>query len=248
MARPGSGRSMALRQQGEEPDSPQPEPGLSAPVLQPRGWPPLDSEAVDLKPGCMIAYRRSDPRASSQCRTQRYFRTFQATPLGHAGRGSRIWSLQAIEDVSHTSLRGHRLGIKTMCHRASPSIAAGPPPAHAGSRPTKRRSDWSRPQASSPWGHAIIWSDAGDIVDRLFIWIDAWRTIGVDVEPGGAADDCGDHFYTGAGTNGNRGGKFSDAPWLQRIDLCGRGCSHSWIHADAHREVMHSAVTERFVK
>ena len=138
----GRGGRWRVRQQGEERDSPQPEPGLSAPVLQPRGWPPLDSEAVDLEPGCMIAYRRSDPRASSQCRTQRYFRTFQATPLGHAGRGSRIWSLQAIEDVPHTSLHGHRLGIKTMCHRASPSIAAGPPPAHAGSRPTKRRSDW----------------------------------------------------------------------------------------------------------
>ena len=95
---------------------------------------------------------------------------------------------------------------------------------------------------------AIIWSDARDIADRLFIWIDAWRTIGVDVEPGGAADDRRNHFYAGAGTNGNRGGKFSDAPWLQRIDLCGRGSGHSWIHADAHREVMHSAVIERFVK
>jgi hypothetical protein len=60
-------------------------------------------------------------------------------PLLAPKRGLRS-SLRRAEGVDFTSAResddlslhGHRLGIKTMCHRASPSIAAGPPAANVG--------------------------------------------------------------------------------------------------------------------
>jgi hypothetical protein len=120
-----------LCQQGGEGDSPRPEPGLSARVLQPRSWPPLDSEDVDLEPwmhDCVSAIRSSSlfvvPGPA----------LFSDIP-GNFSRpcGARFTDLAESRTLAAWVIVS---ASKPMCHRALPSIAAGPPPAHAGSRPT----------------------------------------------------------------------------------------------------------------
>ena len=53
--------------------------------------------------------------------------------LSSARTSRALIAAATAREGENLSLRGHRLGIKTMCHRPSSSIAAGPPPAHAGS-------------------------------------------------------------------------------------------------------------------
>ena len=67
------------------------------------------------------------PLAAIACRSWRGV----DRPSARAAGGARC--RRQARDRGGTSLNSHRLGIKTMCQLASPSIAAGPPPAPVGS-------------------------------------------------------------------------------------------------------------------